>query len=306
MSLFFEQYEAQAIDRIRRFTKLAQSMGLEVCLGFSGGKDSQVCYHLCKQAGITFKAYYNHCFESGTTRKFIREHYPDVIYRRVVREGFVRNIQVNHKGLLPTVQKAFCCKDYKHNPKHVDACSITGVRRAESIGRRNRTTLSFRNKTLLKQNKSTADDYFEEHCQSVGDASIIALKPIVDWSDEDVWQYIRVHNIPINPEYEHAQRVGCIVCPKVNFSNNYSSLLKYPKLIDCFIRAREKSESDVDWLITSDGLDFTNDKCYYICRWLNHSFMPFSPKQQMFYEQVKEAYLKIHPELNNENVATAT
>lgn len=34
-------------------------MGFEVCLGFSGGKDSQVCYDLCKRSGIEFKAYYN-------------------------------------------------------------------------------------------------------------------------------------------------------------------------------------------------------------------------------------------------------
>lgn len=59
MNLFAEQIEQQAIERIQKFAKIAKAMGFEVCLGFSGGKDSQVCYDLCKRSGIDFKAYYN-------------------------------------------------------------------------------------------------------------------------------------------------------------------------------------------------------------------------------------------------------
>ena len=302
MNLFLEQFEEQAIDRIVRFSKIACKMGFEICLGFSGGKDSQVCYHLCKRAGITFKAYYNHCFESGTTRRFIRENYPDVIYRRVVKEGFVRNIQVNHKGLLPTVQIAYCCNDYKHNYKFVDDCSITGVRKAESYSRRKRTALSLRNKTVLKKNKAFITDYFEEHCQSVGDASIIALKPIVDWSDGDVWEYIKKYDIPINPEYKSSRRIGCIVCPKANFNSNYAALIKYPKLIDSFISAKEKGAPNGSWLITASSEDCREDKCYYICRWLNHSFMPFTKKQWKLYELVKNEYAKIISKKSHKNL----
>ena len=35
------------------------------------------------------------------------------------------------------------------------------------------------------------------------------------------------------------------------------------------------------------------DKCYYICRWLNHSFMPFTKKQETLYEKVKEKYMEL-------------
>lgn len=302
MNLLLDQFENEALDRIVRFSKIADKMHFEICLGFSGGKDSQVCYHLCKRAGIKFKAYYNHCFESGATRMFIRENYPDVIYRRVIKEGFVRNIQVNHRGILPTVQIAYCCADYKHNRKFVDDCSITGVRRAESFSRRNRTALSVRNKTVLRKNETIFDDYFETNCQSVGDASVIALKPIIDWSDDDVWEYIKKYNIPINPEYKLNKRIGCIVCPKANFNSNYASLIKYPKLIDAFITAKEKGAPNGNWIITCSSENCIEDKCYYICRWLNHSFMPFTKRQENLYKLVKDAYEKNKTKKSRKNL----
>lgn len=294
MNLFFNEIELLSIERIQKFSRIAKTMGFEICLGFSGGKDSQVVYDLCLRAGIEFKAYFNHSFESSTTLKFIRENYPDVIKRRDYKFGFIENIWKNYKGLLPTVQISYCCKDYKHNPKYVDKCSIIGVRRAESAKRKMRTAFEIRNKTLLKKNKVLIDDYFEEHCQSTGTAGIILLRPIIDWNDDEVWDYINIHHLPVNPEYKEHNRVGCVVCPKANFTGNYKHLLKYPKLIDAFIRAREKGSSEINWIITSENKDYSNDKCYYICRWLNHSFMPFTKKQEKLYQKVKAKYNLMH------------
>lgn len=299
MNIFADEIEQQAIERIRKFAKIAKAMEFDVCLGFSGGKDSQVCYDLCKRSGIDFKAYYNVAFESPVTKRFIRENYPEVIWRKDHKFGFIQNIRTNHKGFLPTVQAAYCCKDYKHNPKYTNDCSITGVRKAESINRRKRTAFEIRNKILLKKNKKLIDDYFEEHCQSTGTEGIIHLKPIIDWTDGDVWEYIHKHNLPINPEYEYVNRVGCIVCPKANLSYNYRSLLKFPKLIDAFILAREKGGLNINYLIYNENLDCSNDKPYYICRWLNHSFMPFTKKQEQLYMQVREKYDEIHKATNN-------
>lgn len=290
-NLFAKEMEQIAIERIRKFEKIADMMGFEICLGFSGGKDSQVCYDLCKRSGAKFKAYFNHSFENSITLKFIREHYPEIIWRRDHKFGFIQNIRVNHGGFIPTVQAAYCCKDYKHNPKYVDSCSIVGVRKAESARRRDRTAIEVKNRSVLNKNKALIDDYFEEHCQSTGTASVIQLKPIIDWSDDDVWNYIHTHGLPINPEYLNGRkRVGCIVCPKANFTSNAASLIKYPKLIDAFILAREKGRCDIDWNITSENKDYSDDKVQYICRWLNHSFMPFTKKQEALYEEVRKAY----------------
>lgn len=299
MNIFQQEIENQAIERIQKFSKIADKMGFDVCVGFSGGKDSCVIYDLCLRSGISFKAYFNHSFESNTTLKFIRDNYPNVIFRRDHKFGFIENIWKNHGGLLPTVQIAYCCKDYKHNPKYVDKCSIVGVRKAESLKRRARTAFEIKNKTLLKRNKALIDEYFTENCQSTGTAGIIQLKPIIDWSDEDVWNYIRRYNIPINPEYSNGiKRVGCVVCPKANFTSNAEYLIKHPKLIDAFIIAREKGGLIIDWEISSKNLDLKDDKCLYICRWLNHSFMPFTHKQELLYQKVKEAYQKLHEKVN--------
>lgn len=289
-NLFMTCFEEQAIDRIRRFAKLSESMGYSVALGFSGGKDSQVCYDLCVRAGINFTAYFNRSFESRTTLDFIKKHYPNVIWRHDHNYGYIENIRVCHNGFLPTVETAYCCKDYKHNPKYADASSIVGVRKAESAKRKESTPIEIKNKRTQKRHSEIINKYFEDYCQRTGATSVIVLKPIVDWSDSDIWAYIKRHNLPVNPEYKETTRVGCIVCPKANFLSNVKSLMKYPKLINAFIMAREKGGSNIDWIITSDGIDYENDKCYYICRWLNHSFRPFTNTQLVKYLQFREVY----------------
>lgn len=286
------ELENEALERIRKFAKLSNKMGFVPVLGFSGGKDSQVCYDLCKRAGIQFRAVFNHCFESSVTLSFIRKHYPGVEWRRVVTQGFFQNIAKNHNSILPTVELSYCCKDYKHNPKYVDWASIVGVRRAESAKRKDRKVLETKNKTLIKKNKDYIYSYFSESCVASGAPSEIQLKPIVDWSDEDVWSYIRRHNLPVNKEYEDSNRVGCVICPKANFTSNYKALLRYPKLIDCAIKAREKRE-DIDWIIKSEGKDYSNNKIEYVCRWLNYSFRPFTKKQIELFEMVKENYHRL-------------
>jgi phosphoadenosine phosphosulfate reductase len=266
-------------------------MGFEIAVGFSGGKDSQVVYDLCKKSGIKFTAYFSHSFESKTTLSFIREYYPDVVWRRNTKEGFFENIRKNHVGLLPTVECAYCCTDYKHNEKNSDACSIVGVRREESKTRSKRKVFEAKNKTTIKRNSALFSEYFTENCTGSGATSIIQLKPIVDWTENEVYEYLSINKIPLNPEYETFTRVGCVICPKANFDSNVKSLMKYPKLINAVISSRENSKNEkIDWVITSDNKDYTNNKVEYVCRWLNHSFRPFSKKQQSLYKQFLEIY----------------
>lgn len=296
-NLFAAEFESIAIERIKKFHKIAQAYGFEIALGFSGGKDSQVVYHLCKRAGIPFTAYYNVAFESPITKNFIKQYYPETVWRKDHPFGFINNIMINHKGMLPTIEKAYCCQDYKHNPKYVDKCSITGVRRQESAKRANRTIISVRSKKVLRN----IPTYFQEHCQSVGTKSVIQLNPIIDWSNDDVWNYIYKYDLPINPEYDNTDRVGCIVCPKTNFSRNVLSLYKYPGLIDSFIIVRLKGNPYCNWFITNDNKDYSDDKLYYICRWLNRSFRKFSKKQQKEYEAFKRVYERYKNEIGENN-----
>lgn len=291
MTLFQEEIENEAIERIVKFAKISASLNFEVIVGFSGGKDSQVIYDLCQRSGIQFTAYFNHAFEDAITLKFIKQYYPKVKWRRIHHFGFIENIWKNENSILPTAEIAYCCKYYKHNPKFQDKASIVGVRREESNKRKKRQILEVKNKTTLKKNKYAIYPYFTEKCTGIGSSGIIQLKPIIDWTTENVWDYIKIHNIPINPQYNKTKRVGCLVCPKASFSSNYKALIEHPKLIDAFIKAREKRK-DIDWFITKDNDDFSNRKAEYICRWLNHSFRPFSKKEIILKDKVIETYNK--------------
>lgn len=134
MDIFQDEIERLAIERIQKFSNIADKLGFEVCLGFLGGKDSQVVYDLCLRSGIKFKAYFNHSFESNTTLKFIRENYPDVIKRRDYKFGFIENIWKNHNGLLPTVQIAYCCNDYKHNSsKYMESNKLSLYEKIQAV-----------------------------------------------------------------------------------------------------------------------------------------------------------------------------
>ena len=289
MVLFEQEWEKEAIERIQKFARIAEAMGFDIAVGFSGGKDSLVIYDLCKRSGIKFIAFFSHSFESSATLKFIRDNYPDVIWRREVKDGWFANIWKNHNSILPTTEIAYCCEDYKHNPKTTYPCTIVGVRKAESNKRAGRRVFETKNKTIEKKNRALFREYFSENCTGSGAPSILQLKPIVDWSDEEVWGYIKRYNLKINPEYKEHQRIGCVLCPKANLLENGKTLMKYPKMIDCIIAVREK-RGEIDWKIHSEKLDLTNDKVQYVCRWLNHSFRPFSKRQMAMFKRIKETY----------------
>lgn len=289
MTLFDNFFEEQAIERIKKFSRIAQKLGFKPAVGFSGGKDSVVVYDLCKRAQIDFDAFFNHCFESSTTLQFIRQYYPDVMWRRFVSVGFFENIKKNHCGMLPTVEHAYCCDDYKHNSKKIDAATIVGIRAEESVSRRQRKIFGIKNKSIQKKNTALFSGYFTENCTELGEASVISLRPLLDWSSEDIWNYIKKYNLPVNPTYKECSRVGCVICPKANFNNNYKALVKMPKLIDAVIKA---CKGHVDFKINSFNLDLSNNKPLYVCYWLNHSFRQFTAKQKKFVDIVLDNYNK--------------
>lgn len=50
----------RSTELLKKAARLAESYsGKPIYLAFSGGKDSQVCYHLMKEADIPFEAHYN-------------------------------------------------------------------------------------------------------------------------------------------------------------------------------------------------------------------------------------------------------
>jgi phosphoadenosine phosphosulfate reductase len=224
---------AIAIDRLRAFEPEEGYY-----LAFSGGKDSQCIYHLAVEAGVKFDAHYNMTgIDAPELVTFIKQNYPDVS-RDMYKKSMWRLIERNGP---PTRLNRFCCKELKEHGGEGRIC-ITGVRWAESVRRKNdRRVMEYMGKT--KKAKILFDDNDKgrrlfESCQLKGKR---VLNPIVDWEDEDVWEYLNSRKVEHCKLYEQGfHRLGCIGCPIAGTKGMLRDFKKYPKFYDNYKRAIER------------------------------------------------------------------
>lgn len=65
--------------------------------------------------------------------------------------------------------------------------------------------------------------------------------PIIDWTDREVWDYIRAERLPVNPLYECGySRVGCIGCPMAGAVARQRGFARYPTYQAAYIRAFDR------------------------------------------------------------------
>lgn len=68
----------------------------------------------------------------------------------------------------------------------------------------------------------------------------VTVNPIIDWTDEDVWEYLHYINVPSNPEYQNGfTRVGCVGCPMAHRSRRWE-FEKYPAYRTLYINAFQR------------------------------------------------------------------
>jgi phosphoadenosine phosphosulfate reductase len=280
-NLFEDVFENEAVENIRKFYRIAKAENLSVELGFSGGKDSIVCYHLCKRSGIPFTAVFNYAFEPPEVVAFIKKNYPDVIIRKKEKSYFQL---IKEKGLLPTNRIRYCCAYFKENSKNA---IITGVRRQESAVRRNRKMFEVKKKYINKYN-----DIFSANCTEQGKSSI-QLRPILFFSETEIWNYIRKYSLPYPALYDEGQkRCGCMLCPLATLKSNLYYIKKYPNLLPAFYR-NMRSKRD---FIYNKGRDseenMSNEPYKYLLFWLSSSFRP-SKKEKMLIDEFLNKIEKI-------------
>lgn len=62
------------------------------------------------------------------------------------------------------------------------------------------------------------------------------VNPIIDWSDDEVWEFIHKYNVPYCELYDQGyKRLGCIGCP-MNTVTRQQELDKYPKYKAMYLR----------------------------------------------------------------------
>lgn len=75
-----------------------------------------------------------------------------------------------------------------------------------------------------------------EECKLKGEK---ICNPIIDWTEDDVWDFIDGRNLPVNPMYKMGfKRVGCIGCP---YNGDRKVLFTlWPKYKKAYIDAMER------------------------------------------------------------------
>lgn len=64
------------------------------------------------------------------------------------------------------------------------------------------------------------------------------INPIIDWTDGEVWEFIRANDIPYCELYnEGFHRLGCIGCPLARTHGRNRQFARWPKYKDSYIRA---------------------------------------------------------------------
>jgi len=199
------------IDRLRQFQP---EEGYYLC--FSGGKDSLVLYHLCKEGGIKFDAhYFRTSVDPPELIYFIRDQYKDVI---VEKPKMTMWDLIIYKGFPPTRVRRYCC-EYLKEGHGVGRVCLTGVRWSESVRRRNARKMV---ESCVKMSK-------------------FVVNPILDWSDSEVWEYLRSRGINYCELYDQGfTRLGCIGCPMSSVHQRVKEFKRWPKYYELYLRTFDK------------------------------------------------------------------
>jgi len=69
----------------------------------------------------------------------------------------------------------------------------------------------------------------------------VTVNPIVEWSDADVWDFIRDQHLPVCSLYgEGFTRIGCIGCPMARPKKRLEEFARFPQYARLYRRAIEK------------------------------------------------------------------
>lgn len=218
--------------------------GEKLYVAYSGGKDSDTISSLCiaevGPSGVEIN--YN---ATGIDPPEVVRHIK-ARYRAWEAQGieccFNKPRENMHDLIVkkgpPTRLKRYCCEKLKEG-SGVGRIVITGVRWAESARRAaSYDVLSVMNKRKeLRATYNTDNDIqrrITEHCTT---RSRITINPIVDWLDDDVWEYLRNNEIPYCSLYDEGfKRLGCIGCPMAS-KGRYKEFDRWPHMRRYYMRA---------------------------------------------------------------------
>lgn len=238
-----------AYERFRWAEKEAERLfDMPLVVRYSGGKDSDVILQIAKESGVPFRVTHN----LTTADPPDNVYYIRRVFARLREEGIDCRINTPKRSLwkimretlvIPSRITRVCCSELKERKMPDAPYIVTGVRWAESPGRRAKSGIAMVHTShpprytggeqvaasagLLTTDDASSRRLFEQ-CQMRG---VRVLNPIIDWSDADVWSYLASRGIEGNPLYKEGwTRIGCVGCPLAGRRARELAFARYPKL----------------------------------------------------------------------------
>lgn len=229
-----------AIGRIKQI----EPRGGSWYLAFSGGKDSCVIKALCDMAGVKYDAHYRvTTVDPPELVQFIKKQHPDVDFEFPrCSDGSVFTMWnlIARDSMPPTRLARYCCR-YLKEDGGAGRDKITGVRWDES-NRRKKTRSGLEViKGAEGHEKLDPDNMDEDMVRYCMQSKGFVLNPIIDWTDEDVWEFIHRYDVPYCKLYDEGfKRLGCIGCPMATVAERKRQFELYPKMRKAYINAFDR------------------------------------------------------------------
>ena len=279
-NLLFPEHEWDFVDvsveRVKTAWMFHHHMnpdGKPMLLAFSGGKDSICLFFICKRAseelGIPMEQMFHVQYNITNVdppelvqfiRNVMKRDYPFIEMSQPKKTMWKLIVE---KQLPPTQKVRYCCSVLKESNNVRGGYTLTGVRRAESARRANRNAYEVlgskgnrfgEDHILLNDNE---DRRANEFCMQ---KNAYVCNPIIDWSDEEVWAFIKRDNLPYCKLYDQGfERLGCIGCPMASRKEREREFSLYPKYAECYKRAFQRmldAHPRYEWKTGQDVFDW--------------------------------------------------
>ena len=186
---------AEKVDRsLELIDRAYKEFGDGLVVANSLGKDSSAVWDLAKRVSPDIRGFIvTTRFKPKETKKFMAEE----VARCPELQVFSNDVEIPDK--LYETDPDRCCEILKVQPTR-DAvkqmgvtCWITGLRCTEGRTRTNYKEVEELDKGLIK------------------------LNPILIWYEREIWQYLALNKVPVNPLYAEGYRsLGCATCTKIS------------------------------------------------------------------------------------------